>query len=109
MVSLGTSVIKREDKPADQVITTLQRRGWEVTGRVGNRVTYLENSGLNITVIDGPMGTVIMPSGPLRGRIFGENVRFISSRSVIGEGKSTDNKMTQPVEATNRQAKKVIN
>lgn len=109
MVSLGTSVIKREDRPADQVITLLQRRGWEVTGRVGSRITYLENSGLNITVVEGPMGTIIMPSGPLRGRIFGENTMFFSNRSVIGAGRNNRNELKQATETTNRQSKKVIN
>lgn len=108
MVNIGTSVIKRENKPADEVIRLLQQRGWSTTGTIGDRVTYLENSGINITIIDGAMGTVIIPSGPIRGRIFGENTGFFSNVSVIGAGSRIDSDMTQPQRETERNDNRTV-
>mgnify|MGYP006273254335 CR=1 FL=1 len=93
--SFGLSVLKREAKPKEDVETFLQRNGWERTGEIGQRVSYYENSGVNITLVEGPRGTVILPSGPIRGTIFGKDNKLVSENSVIGAGsgkKETDAK-----------------
>lgn len=78
-INIGLSVIKREAQPINDVITQLRRNGWSVTNTIGdNRIVYLENSGVNITAIEGPLGTVVVPSGPIRGRIFGNQINLIS-------------------------------
>lgn len=106
--SFGSSVIKREAKPVGDVVTLLKRRGWEETGRVSDRIVYLSNSGMSITVIGGPVGTTIMPSGPVRGALFGD-VDFFSRTSVIGAGKKpTSEKKTKP-QSSSRSGKRTIN
>lgn len=89
-LNIGSSVFKREAKDADKVRRHLERNGWELTGSMGSRVFYYENSGVNLTVVDGAMGTVILPSGPLRGAIFGKNMELFSDRSVVGAGANTN-------------------
>lgn len=91
-INLGLSVFKREAKDVQDVLSTLQSNGWSQTGQILNgRVTYLENSGFSITVIDGPAGTAIIPSGPLRGKLFGDSGAEFSRTSVIGAGGSNNN------------------
>lgn len=53
------------------MIDELESNGWVKTDNLADRVHYLENSGFSLTVIDGPLGTIIVPSGPIRGRLFG--------------------------------------
>lgn len=82
-INIGLSVLKREAQSITDVVNQLERNGWSRTRTVGDdRLVYLENNGINITAIRGPMGTVIIPSGPVRGRLFGENVELVSR----GEG-----------------------
>lgn len=85
-LNFGSSVLKREAKPLTDVTNQLKANGWRQTGSLGNRVVYLENSGMNITVIDGPMGTLVVPSGPIRGRVFGDSGLQLNRVSVIGAG-----------------------
>lgn len=88
-INFGLSVFKREARDAAEVIRKLQQDGWNKTGELaGGRVTYWEKSGINITVVDGPVGTTIMPSGPIRGALFGKNVPIFSRTSSIGLGKT---------------------
>lgn len=90
-INISLSVIKREAKPINEVVSKLTRDGWNVTSKLGNnRIVYLEKSGFNITAFKGPLGTVIIPSGPIRGRIFGEEVDFVNRTSSIGAS-STQN------------------
>lgn len=78
-INIGLSVLKREAQPISDVINQLEKNGWKVTDTIGDdRIVYLENNGINITAIRGPRGTVVIPSGPIRGRVFGENVEIIS-------------------------------
>lgn len=83
-MNIGTSIFKRENKDTVEVIDHFESNGWEVTGTLGDRVTYLENSALSITVIDGVAGTLVIPSGPFRGRFFGESGLMMNNSSVIG-------------------------
>lgn len=77
--NFGLSVFKREAQPVEDVVNHLKQNGWNVTSTLGdNRVVYLENAGVNITAVKGPLGTVVIPSGPLRGRVFGEQINIIS-------------------------------
>ena len=97
-LNFGTSVIKREAKPIDRVDSRLQNSNWTLVDSVaGGRVRYYEKAGINITAISGPLGTVIMPSGPVRGAIFGENAVSFNTTSSIGAGsKSEEAKAPQP-------------
>lgn len=88
--------MKREARDADEVVRKFTRDGWEVTSKFGDRLTYLEKSGINITVVDGPMGTLIMPSGPARGKIFGKEVNLFSRTSTIGLGAKTSGGSENP-------------
>lgn len=89
-LNFGLSVFKREAKPKSRVETFLRREGWEKTGEIGDNVSYWENAGINITVVGGPRGTVITPSGPIRGNIFGEDNTLFSRTSVIGAGRDSE-------------------
>lgn len=89
--SFGSSVVKREAKTIDKVDKQLKRDGWQETSRLaGGRLRYYEQSGVNLTALEGPLGTVIFPSGPLRGKFFGE-LDMVSRASVIGAGKDSSN------------------
>lgn len=102
-LNLGSSVLKREVKDINEVINQLQRNGWSQTGSLGDSVRYFENSGMNITVIDGPMATLIIPSGPIRGRVFGDSGLVANQTSVIGAGaNSGDDSANQEKQARNK-------
>lgn len=82
-LNIGSSVVKREAKPKNEVVSQLTSEGWEITGEIGP-LTYLERSKINITVMKGALGTVIFPSGPIRGRLFGDSGFEFNQESVIG-------------------------
>lgn len=83
-LNFGGSVIKREAKPARAVRSRLERDGWNFVSEIaGGKISYYERSNINITVMEGPLGTVIIPSGPIRGRVFGDTDLF-SQESVLG-------------------------
>lgn len=87
-INFGTSVLKREAKSIDDVTRRLRNANWEETSSVlGGRVRYFEKAGINITAVQGAFGTVIMPSGPVRGAVFGDNAVTLNRTSAIGAGK----------------------
>jgi hypothetical protein len=73
VLNFSSSVVRRESRSKQEVVNELMSQGWEQTGSMGNRVSYLENGGISISVVSGPMGSVIVPSGPIRGRLFGQS------------------------------------
>lgn len=86
-LNIGTSVLKREAKPIEEVDKRLTSAGWKRTASVANgRLRYYSLAGINITALGGPLGTVIMPSGPIRGAAFGDNALNFSTTSAIGAG-----------------------
>lgn len=87
-VSFGGSVLKREARSIERVRKEFSRGGWTRTGSIGERIQYYEKNGINITLIGGPRGTVIIPSGPIRGSIFSDDMKVVSRTSVIGAGKN---------------------
>lgn len=90
-LNLGTSVLKREAKPIEDVDNRLTNAGWNRTASVADgRIRYYALAGVNITAIGGPFGTVIMPSGPVRGAMFGDNALNLSQTSAIGAGKARE-------------------
>lgn len=90
-LNIGGSVFKRETASIDEVEQKLVKDGWDKTGTAGGgKVRYYQKSGINITTISGPMGTIVMPSGPLRGRLFGDQAVGISQMSLMGMGASAD-------------------
>ena len=93
--NIGTSVLKRETRSIGEVEQKLLNDGWRRTGSAaGGRVRYYEKSGFNITAVSGPMATVLMPSGPLRGSVFGDEAVTIGSMSTIGGGSTNDGTQT---------------
>lgn len=93
-INMGSSIIKREAKPLSKVETQMRRNGWEKTGQIGDRVSYMESSNVNLTLVEGPLGTVVLPSGPLRGAVFGDYEVFSRSSVMgIGSSKKSDKKM----------------
>lgn len=87
-LNFGSSVLKREAKSIDRVDDRLVSAGWNRTdSALGGRVRYYEKAGFNITAMSGPMGTVIVPSGPIRGTLFGADQSVgVNQTSVIGAG-----------------------
>lgn len=86
-LNVGTSVVKRENKSIDEVESRLINQGWEKTAEIaGGRVRYYESANFNITAISGPLGTVLVPSGPLRGLAFGDDAVTVNQVSAIGMG-----------------------
>lgn len=85
--SFSTSVLKREDRPIEDVDNRLTNQGWKRTGQIARgRIRYYEKSGFNITAMQGPAGTVLFPSGPVRGLVFGDNaVTFANSSMGFGQ------------------------
>lgn len=90
--NLSFSVVKRETREFDEVQSFLDRKGWKRTGTLGSKVAYYQNAGVNLTVVDGPRAVLIFPSGPLRGRLFSENIGFgfLSEDSGLGMGVKQD-------------------
>lgn len=87
-LNFGSSVVKRETRTLDSVTEQLQADGWVQTGSLGGRVKYFEKTGFNLTAVEGPFGTVVFPSGPLRGRLFGSNSGLqVNREGVIGTGR----------------------
>lgn len=90
-MNFGSSVLKRESKDIEVVEDHFINSGWNKTGSALNgRLRYFEKSGINITALDGPSATLIMPSGPVRGAIFGDESVGFSRVSVIGASKNED-------------------
>lgn len=74
MVTISSSVIRRDSRSRPAVMKELKNNGWSRTGSaLGGRLIYMENSGFSLTVVDGPAGTLVVPSGPIRGRVFGDS------------------------------------
>lgn len=107
-LNFGSSVVKREGKPLGDVVAHLKKNGWKKTGELSSRVVYLANSGVNITLIGGPMGTTIIPSGPIRGMVFGD-VDLFSDVSVLGAGKSATPKEKTKPDSSDRDGRKTLN
>lgn len=81
MIDIGSSVIKRYDAPASQVRAMLAAGGFQETGSAMNgKVKFHQNSGINLTTVDGPLATLVMPSGPVRGSLFGDEAVGIRRR-----------------------------
>jgi hypothetical protein len=102
--NLGLSAIKRESKPKEDVERHLIRNGWEKTGEaLGGRADYYENAGINLTVIEGPMGTLVVPSGPVRGTVYGDDVKVFSRSSSMGMGAGSGTSRSSKDENTGSQ------
>lgn len=81
MIDIGSSVIKRYDAPASQVRAMLAAGGFQETGSAMNgKIKFHQNSGINLTTVDGPLATLVLPSGPVRGSLFGEDAVGIRRR-----------------------------
>lgn len=98
-LNVNLSVFKRVTNTLDEVDKALKDDGWSLTGSLGagERIKYYEQSGINITAIGGPAGTVVIPSGPVRGMLFGNGVNiFDKEGSVVTENSgSRDTKAAQ--------------
>lgn len=74
-LEFNSSVAKRVNMDWDVFHEAIERSGFEhVSSVAGGRIHYHENeAGFSITLIDGPRANLILPSGPFRGRIFGNS------------------------------------
>lgn len=107
-INVGSSILKRETRTLDSITEQLQADGWVQTGSLGNRVRYFEKTGFNITAVEGPFGTVVVPSGPVRGRLFGSNSGLRANREgVIGTGRVEGERGAQKRNSS-RQAESMI-
>jgi tetraacyldisaccharide-1-P 4'-kinase len=63
----------------------LKNSGFTETGKVLNgRVRYFENdAGINLTVVDGVRGSFVLPSGPVRGFMFGNNAVGLGNSNTM--------------------------
>ena len=98
-VNIGSSVVRRDSRELSRVRTELRGGGWRQTGSIGdNRIVYMENSGFSLTLVDGPTGTLIMPSGPVRGKLFGTSGLEVSSQrlSMTGGGMFSNVDLSTP-------------
>lgn len=89
-LNVGLSVFKRETQSLDAVQRSLENNGWSRVGSYGGRARVFEKSGISITAVKGPLATIVMPSGPLRGKIFSEDAVGINRLSVIGTSQSSE-------------------
>lgn len=70
LFNIELSVAERTSQDKEQVVAGLVEDGWEETGSLMNgKVGYYEKSGINITVADTRRGSVVFPSGPVRGNL----------------------------------------
>lgn len=93
MPNINLSVVKRSTESIGPVSQSLEEQGFEDTGQLmDGRVRYFENpNGINLTVADGPFATLVFPSGPIRGSIFGNDAVGIGGGIIAGgEGGSED-------------------
>jgi len=74
LIEFSSSTVKRTSKSIDQVHSELTEQGFEHTGdALDGRVHYHENEGgFNLTIVETRRGTVVIPSGPVRGNLFGD-------------------------------------
>lgn len=67
------SVAERTSKDKQEVVEELTTDGWEKTGSLfGGKIGYFEKSGYNLTVIETRRGSAVIPSGPIRGNLLGD-------------------------------------
>lgn len=79
LFNISSSIVKRTSRDKQDVVKELQSNGFVETGSLMNgKVGYYENSGVNITVISTRRGSIVMPSGPVRGKFLGNNAVDIS-------------------------------
>jgi len=72
LFDINLSVAERTSKDKDEVVARLQEDGWEETGSLlGGKVGYFEKSSYNLTVIETRRGSAVIPSGPIRGNLLG--------------------------------------
>lgn len=88
MTNVNLPVFKRTSAPADDVIESIKDGGFEMKGSaLKGRLTHHENdNGIGLSVVDAPFGTVVLPSGPIRGAFLGEN--SVGMKSIIPESPS---------------------
>lgn len=108
-INFGGSVLKREAKEIDKVEKQLLSDGWEKTAHPTGRLRYYQKSGINITALGGPNGTVIFPSGPVRGKAFGSDFNLFSRTSVIGAGAKSKEKSKNKPQSEPRDGTEVMN
>lgn len=74
LFDIELSTVKRTGEDKEVIESELLNNGWEETGSLmDGKVGYYEKSGINITVIDTRRGSAVLPSGPVRGNLLGNN------------------------------------
>jgi len=74
-IEFNSSVVKRVNMDWETFVDAVERSGFSQTGSAGGgRILYHENdAGFAVTLINGPRANLILPSGPIRGRLFGNS------------------------------------
>lgn len=104
-MELNLSVIKRTSSDIDDVKDELDSGGFvEKKEIMDGRVSHHENSlGIGMTVVDGPLGTLVVPSGPVRGLMMGENSVGIGDVFPdVGGGDDNNSESSQTEDVMNR-------
>ena len=75
LIEFESSAVKRTSKSLDEIHQEFLDAGFEHTGTaLDGKIHYHENeNGLNVTLIETRRGSLVLPSGPIRGNLFGEN------------------------------------
>jgi len=97
-MELELPVFKRLSTDFADLHEQFEEAGFKHTGEALNgKVHYHESAGIGITLVEGPLGgTLVFPSGPVRGFIYGENSvrsgdarpRIIQEEDADGDGES---------------------
>lgn len=97
-LNINLSTFKRSSRSIKDVEEQFEKDGWTETGKAGPRenVLYYQKTGVNITVIDGPLGVTVIPSGPVRGSMFGDSLSAVSGKSDIFEPAKNSDDMNNP-------------
>lgn len=87
MFNMELPVVKRYNADISEAHENLVSNGFEVTGTImDGGIRYYENAGVGVTLIDGPFGTSLIPSGPIRGMKFGESAVNFGGEPSFVEG-----------------------
>lgn len=82
MITVNLPTIKRIPGDFDTFQQAVEVVGFEEKSSMGNRVYYHENDvGMGITVVDGLRANLILPSGPVRGRLLSQDTASATDQS----------------------------
>ena len=83
--NIELSVLKRYNADASDVHDFLEEQGFEhKSDALGGRIHYHESEGgFGLTLVEGPAGSLVLPSGPIRGSVFGSRSVSLGGESAV--------------------------